>query len=105
MRKEKVPSAWAWKPMSRKALWTESSTPLQKAIFNFRGMWISRQMDIRYLVAASAQGITSKASPGCTQLRGLHMTLRGLSPPPPLLKMSLPMASAIRDGTCSADRS
>ena len=40
--------------MSRKALWTQSSTPLQKAIFSLRGILMSRQMDRRYLVTASA---------------------------------------------------
>lgn len=85
--------------MSRKALWTQSSAPLQKAIFSLRGIWMSRQMESRYSVAASAQGITSKASPSCTPDRGLHMTLRGLSPPPPLVRMPLSMAASMMGGT------
>ena len=72
-------------PISRKALCTESSAPLQNATFSFLGMWISQAMESRYSAAASAYGFTSNASPFCTPESGLIMIFLGLSPPPPRL--------------------
>ena len=50
---------------------------LEKPTFSFRGIFSALMKVIRYSPAASAQGRTSKYSPGSTPERGEHMTFRG----------------------------
>ena len=84
----------------------DSFSPLPaKATFSFRGIFSALTKCIRYSPAASAQGSTSKRSPGTNPARGEQVTFRGKSPPPPMVTMPTSRACSITAHTVSWSKS